>query len=176
MDFRTKNPNISFWRHPPDGFKRDAYPFEGPNVSTICEFVSPDKSTVFLCIFGSSHEDENFNISFHQYLIEAPRSCPMRQAFEIGEISWEDFWHHKGWLIEASSPSIFGDGYYVRYVHPSQMTADTVDFITKLSDKSPIQHKYESLCRQREWNCLSITFAKQLEELEQKYSDILVAA
>ena len=177
MDYRDKNPNISYWKIPTEfDLQREASLYEGPNVSHICEFIPPDASTTFLAIYGGGEEDENFDLSTVRYLIEAPPECPMRRAFEIGDITWEDFWSHKGWLIEATTPSLFSDSYIVRYIHPSQMGPYTTKFIAEHSDKSPIQLKYDALCRQRQENRLSKKFAMQLEELERKYYDHLIAA
>ncbi len=176
MDFRDRNPNISYWDAGELGFMRDSYPFDGPNTTHICEFLPPDQSTVFLCLTGGFVEHKDYDMSSHYYLIEAPKGCPMRQAFEIGDLSWEDFWHHKGWLIEATFKSIRSEGYHVRYVHPAFMSKSGKETIEEFSGKSPIQLKYEGLCLMKEMNRLSKNQASQLEELERKFFDVLKAA
>jgi hypothetical protein len=56
----------------------------------------------------------------HAYLVEAPRVCPKRLSFEIGEISGRDFWYSQLWIIRVDF-SLFGESYsHAKYIEPIQ--------------------------------------------------------
>jgi len=62
--------------------------------------------TSFLTCFSDYSEDTSVS---QYYAIEAPRGCPAREAFEVGNISWMDYWSHKGWLLRLHIPIKGGD-------------------------------------------------------------------
>lgn len=73
-----------------------------------------------ILIFSKLKEDNGL-VTY--YGIEAPRNCPMREAFEWGEIEWEDFWTHKDVLYEITMP--FNPGLTVgRPIKPSELPQD----------------------------------------------------
>ncbi len=176
MDFRDRHPNIRFWFFDNSNFKREVCPYNGPNLTFINEFVAPLDQTVFLSLLGNGGEDENFDLSVVYYLIEAPRNCIMRQAFEIGEITFEEYWHHKGWLIEATIPSLSAQGYNLKYIHPSNMCQSAKEYLKNPSGESPVQQKHENLLYQNSLRSCPQKHKKMLEEMEKRYAGILKSA
>ncbi len=175
MDFKDKNPNISYWHFGGKTLARKVCPYDGPNYISIEEIVSPLDQTVFLSLFGDWAENENFDLSVIYYLIEAPRDCKMRQAFEVGDITFEDYWYHKGWLIEAKIPSLAAQGYNLRYIHPSNMCQAAKEYLQDPYQESPVQRKYDYLISQKK-RSFSKADQAMLEELERKYACILKIA
>ncbi len=173
MDFKDKHPDISYWHFGSGTLERKVCPYDGPNLIFIHEILAPVDQTVFLSLYGEGFESEEFDLSVIYYLIEAPRDCKMRQAFEVGDITFEDYWHHKGWLIEAKIPSLSSQGYSLRYIHPSNMCALAKDTLKNPSGKSPVQQKYDALISHKRW---SEKNQAMLEELERKYADVLDVA
>lgn len=145
MDFRSRNPNISRWTASCITDARYEFPFNGPQYEPVRQYTAPDGVTTFLAIYGDGVESEDFVLSNTWYLIEAAKDCPMRRAFEFGEISWEDFWFHRGWLIELTMPNIMVSDANVRYVRPTDMSLRAREAIREYNQQSPLQLKYEAL-------------------------------
>jgi hypothetical protein len=173
MDYRDLNPYITSWSGQCLAKSVSLFPFDRPQSESFFEFIAPDGITRFLALFGGGGENEEFILSTRRYLIEAPEDCLMRKAYAMGDIDWEDFWHHKGWLIELHKPNIMVNFAHVRYVHPNDISQDAKETIRELNDRSPLLLKYDSLCRRAEWEC---RFEKkkgpahfELEKFEREY-------
>ena len=80
---------------------RTPEPYDYLAWSALIELDAADKSTTFLLKYVAWNDD-TADSTF--YGIEAPRKCPMRSAFEWGELSWEDYWTHKDWLLKILVP------------------------------------------------------------------------
>ena len=81
----------------------------------------------------------------HLIAIEAPRSCPKRQEFEWGEISWLEFWSHKGWLIHFERPFGVRVPTPGRYVTAADLDDRTMKLWQDLGHKGPYHLKLEQL-------------------------------
>jgi hypothetical protein len=61
----------------------------------------------------------------------------MRSAFEAGEVSMEDFWDHRGWLIRMETSVMGDDDPRMQYIHPSQMDSNSRMHLQSYGDQSP---------------------------------------
>ncbi len=177
MDYREQNPIIATWSGKSISECANACPVDDPFVGGVLEFIAPDCVTRFIGIWGGGKESEDFTLSALRYLIESPLDCPMRKSFVNGEISWEDYWHHKGWLIELVKPNILADFAYVRYVHPSQMSDKAKEYLARHNDKCPISLKHKAICILATWEYRSGTkhgpMQKKLESFEKVYGQFI---
>ncbi len=146
MYYRDKNPFITHSTCKSLSEYCNFFPFDGPCVNAPLEFIAPDNVTRFIGIYGGGDESEDLVLSSMRYLIESPLDCPMRKAFVNGEVTWEDYWHHKGWVIELAKPNILVDFAHVRYVHPTQMSEEANKNLKSLEDRSPMSLKHDGLC------------------------------
>jgi hypothetical protein len=121
------------WRRP-EPYNRTVGPI-------LMELDSPDEATSYLLIFGKLEENSGL---FTYYGIEAPRNCPMRAAFEWGEMEWEDYWTHKGVLYEITMP--FNPGPAVgRPIKPSDLPQNTLSRFRQLGNDYPYELKRRAL-------------------------------
>jgi hypothetical protein len=118
MDYKKQNPVLPIWPASVIYGQRKPMPFCDPNQSQIREIDAPDKSSKFLLICGAMLEEADTSI---YYLVEANPNDSMRIAFENGEVSMEDFWSHKGWVIKMEYKLLSDDDLDVCYIHPSQI-------------------------------------------------------
>ncbi len=110
-------------------------PYKDTVGPILMELDSPDTTTSFLLIFSKFNEDNGL-VTYSG--IEAPRNCPMRAAFEWGEMEWEDYWTHKGVLYEITMP--FNPGPTVgRPINPSELPQDTINWFRQLGNDYPYE-------------------------------------
>ena len=110
-------------------------PYKDTVGPILMELDSPDTTTSFLLIFSKFNEDNGL-VTYSG--IEAPRNCPMREAFEWGEMEWEDYWTHKGVLYEITMP--FNPGPTVgRPINPSELPQDTINWFRQLGNDYPYE-------------------------------------
>ena len=122
MNYKSKNQIPLNWTYDAFGKSEQPSPYDCLSPACLHEIVAPDGVTVFL--INLSMEDLDADPGVY-YGIEAPRNCPMRQAFEWGEISWPDYWAHKGWLLKIEIPWNPG------ILKTSYITADQMDITTQ---------------------------------------------
>ena len=147
MDFKTRNPNLTIWTSAALNSVRSPFPFDGHTsgeTSLIAEVNAPDNSAIFLIYFSHGYEDENYDLVSTSYMIETSQDCVMRKAFEVGDITWQDFWYHKGWLIELTS-RLSQSTAKTRYIHPNDMHPDAKQFLEHCGSTSPLMFKHEVL-------------------------------
>jgi hypothetical protein len=121
MDYRGRNKIPPKWPGADFDRQMQVQIYQQADSLGMFQLDAPDHSTGFLTCFAFCSED----LSQSQfYAIEAPRGCPMRQAFEIGKISWMEFWSHKGWLLRLDVPGHSGD------VASNYITMDDLDDLT----------------------------------------------
>lgn len=130
-DYKTRFPKISTWPSSCAENLRKPLPYEYPGYGGIHEIDSPDGSTTFLAIPARVTENPEGVI---YYLLEAPQGSPMRDAYERGEIPFDDFLDHKGWLIELIG--VIGTNFEepVRYIHPSHIDSKTRADLQKFNE------------------------------------------
>ena len=110
-------------------------PYKDTVGPILMELDSPDKTTSFLLIFSKFNEDNGL-VTY--YGIEAPQNCPMREAFEWGEMEWEDFWTHKEILYEITMP--FNPGPTVgRPIKPSELPPDIINRLRQKGNDYPYE-------------------------------------
>ena len=136
MDYKARNSVPHPWNDDILTNIREPAPFHrSPCRWSPYEMDAPDFSTVFLVLEGAFIES---TLTAVRYGIEAPRNCPVRKAFELGEISWPDFWDHKGWILQSEqdmSTRICRS----TYIHPSQMNVLTRKKLEKFGDTGPYE-------------------------------------
>lgn len=123
MAFRDRNPNISLSYLTALEFKKQC-PYDLPEVGLML-FVSPDDHTTFLASPGD-FDDETGQSCL--YLAEANPDCPMREAFEYGEISWSDYWDSRDGIIESHWSFPDDQAISAAYVSPQ-----AIDMLTRFT-------------------------------------------
>jgi hypothetical protein len=134
MDYKSRYPKLSGWTNKHLDTLRHPMPYVGPCIAEITELDAPDESTVFLAFFGDFVLDIETIV---WYLVEAPPGDVMRSAFEAGEVSMEDFWDHRGWLIRMETSVMGQDDPWMQYIHPSQMDLNSRAHLQSYRDQSP---------------------------------------
>jgi hypothetical protein len=120
---------------------RSPEPYDEYSISSLCELDAPDGSTTFLVIRDKRDEDSGL---VKKYAIEAPADCPMRQAFEWGDFTWDEYWTHKDYLYELSVP--FNPGpVSSRIISPSDMSQFIKDLLANLGERFPYELKRRHL-------------------------------
>lgn len=173
MDFKSRNPHIDYWRDSMLETMHSPFPFDAPMQVPLFQIDAPDQSTQFLGLPFDMCENEELMVT---YLVEAPSDCPMRQEFECGELTWQEFWQHRGWLIEYKYEFHIDGGAFVRYVHPSHMIEREKHYMIECNNISPMELKLEALesfalCK---WPdpMKSERFARMAAEFRDKYPQI----
>jgi hypothetical protein len=151
MDFKSRNDVAPRWTSDQIGCTRRPEPYDRNHQAVLLEIDSPDKSSVFLVAVGGLDEEHG---EFTLYGIEAPGGCPMREAFEWGEISWVDFWSHKNWLLQINVPFGAGDpiSNYISWAQVNLATRSKFEF---LSYRGPYHLKLQQLelsCEHSSWD------------------------
>lgn len=142
MDYKQRNPNIKYWPNSESNPICAPFPYDEPARVHIFELDAPDFSTQFLGLPFHISENEELFITC---LIEAPETCPMRRKYEFGDITWEEFWQHRGWLIEYQYEFRANGGAHVRYIHPSEMVERKRSYLTNFNHESPMALKLQEL-------------------------------
>jgi hypothetical protein len=140
MDYKDRNPVLSQTKK----FQMivpGTCPFDQLTMYVL-EYHAPDESTRFLGLFGRSGTSEDIAT---QYLIEAPLDCKNRQAFEIGDMTWSDYWRHKSWMICIRSYIYDSNIFTAEYITPYQMDKHPVSLIRKFNKIAPMDEKLRAL-------------------------------
>lgn len=141
MDYKARHGKPLTWTHDIFEAARGADPFDKFCPTYLREIIAPDGATVFLLMHGYMDETKEIIVS---YAIEAPPSCPMRQKFSVGDLSWPDFWEHKGWLLRFSRD--FSESpIRAEFITPSQMDNRMLNTLDDLGDTSPLEIKLQQL-------------------------------
>lgn len=133
MDFRTKITNPPTWSLQDMMRQMPIKVYQHADFLGMFQLEAPDRSTSFLTCFDTCTEDLSLA---HYYAIEAPRHCPVRQAFEVGDITWLDFWAHKGWLLRIEVPRAADCS--SKYIAFSDLDALTLKFFKKYGSTGPL--------------------------------------
>jgi hypothetical protein len=142
MDYKSRNPTLRHWSYEHLNTLRNPMPYIGPSIADIIELDAPDRSTVFLAFFGIYSLDEEI---VTRYLVEAPPGDVMRSAFEAGDVSMEDFWDHRGWLIRMETKILDCEDSVMQYIHPAQMDSESRASLQRYGDQSPYERLIENL-------------------------------
>jgi hypothetical protein len=146
--------------------RRKPEPYDFLIIGTSYELDAPDKSTVFLLLFAGWDETTG-DTTF--YGLEAPVTCPMRQAFEQGEISWEDFWTREGQIYRFLVP--FNPGPLRIDVIPTSQVNKTARDAFSYGTYSPYDIKHDRL--RSSWEILPDAWKKKKAAAERSYKAYL---
>ena len=142
-------------------------PYDNVFPAQVSELVASDKSTALLLLFDGWNETTGYST---RYGIEAPHTCIMRQAFERGELSWEDFWTREGEVYRLMAP--FNPGPLIINVIPTpQLPRSILDDLRFHGCNSPYDIKEERL--RRYWEVLPSAWATEKSEAERSYKSYL---
>jgi hypothetical protein len=145
---------------------REPEPYDATVGPQLGELDSPDVSTALLLIFSKLNEDNGL-VTY--YGIEAPRNCPMREAFEWGELEWEDYWTHKDVLYEVTMS--FNPGPAVgRLITPADLPPNIIRTFRKYGSIFPYELKRRALALSLRIAILQNT---NIEEPQQEYNDFM---
>lgn len=151
MDYKTCHFQSPIWTREQFNKSRRPEPYDRLNKGALQETDSPDNSAVFLVAIAGLDETHG---EFTMYGIEAPRGCPMREAFEWGEISWIDFWSHRNWLLEITVPLQSGDA-VSKYISVEDINPETRARFEVLGQRGPYHLKLRQLelsCEYSSWD------------------------
>lgn len=172
MDYRARHPELKSWPKQALESIQTPFPYCEPNTIAIYQISAPDDQTQFLGVSFDFSPDETYFIA---HIIEAPQDCPIRKEFEFGDITWEQFWYHRGWLIELRIPFEEEPLIEVRYILPSQMTEKTKRHIMSMTH-SPMECKLKALelCANTNWphDWHVENHEDDLDEFRKKYPQI----
>lgn len=147
MDFKARFPLFSAYPTNLLETGRFVFPFDSPAVYLLKEIDAPDRSVIFLRFGNRFSADESKAFG---YLTEAPPNCPMRRAFEFGEITWQDYWYSREWLIQLEMPfPDLGSMVPAKYIHPSEMDYRSKEYIDLYNHESPLMRHHEFLNNDR---------------------------
>ena len=164
--FATKDHHILEWSYEQAIAYRHTEPYKRSLGPKLMELDSPDESTTFLLIFSKLNEDNGL-VTY--YGIEAPRNCPLREAFEWGEIEWEDYWTHKDVLYEVTMS--FNPGPAVgRPIKPSELPQDTISRFRRLGNEYPYELMRQALALSLE---IAIIQNADIENNQHAYDDLM---
>ena len=167
MDFKCRFSIAPTW---PNGSKQLTWPepYDVASSSSLFTLTPIDGSGTFLN-FCHAFSDENFVSS--SYAIEAPVDCPVRHAFESSQMSWMDYWHHKGWLLYVSIPLTGNHPITTRYIRPDELCQRTVKKFQELGNDGPYELKRQIL--ELKWENTSWN-GRCPKEAERKYRDFML--
>ena len=145
MNYKSKHSDPPVWTLEEFDRHRRPEPYDIPTGGELLEFDAPNQSTIFLA--GSClDKKEEFDCSL--YAVEAPPHCPMRQAFEWGEISWMEFFTEREWLLQMFLP-LNAIRVVSRYISPREIGPETRGYFEAVGGQFP----YELKRRQLEMHC-----------------------
>ena len=170
MSYRDNHLTPPIWTFEQSMLRKTPEPYDRSGSAALVEMDAPDHSTQFLvAVTGDDFQGHGWPDHFTYYGIEAPRTCKMRHAFEWGEISWRDYWTHKGWLLLMRTP--FDGGPMVsEYVATRNLSQNFYTILDKFGNKSPFEFKREQLegCFR-----LSTLRPKEFPKAEHEYQEFM---
>ena len=171
MSYREDHPIPPIWTYEQSCAIRIPDPYDKAGAGELHEIDAPDGSTTFLMSTTCDNfEGNGWPEYFCSYGIEAPRGCKIRHAFEWGELSWRDYWTHKGWLLHMKSP-FNGGPMTSSYICTTNLSKKFYEIIDKFAHKSPYEFKREQL----ELKCEPSPFRKKnLARAEREYQQFMM--
>ena len=133
LAFRWSSEQIAKFRFPE--------PYDVLTACTLSELDAPDGSTTFLTMFD--HFDEDTGL-IRYYGIEAPVGCSMREAFEWGELTWDEYWTHKDVIYEIIKPFEPGP-VSSRIIAPGELSQKAKNRFKSLGERFPFELKRRHL-------------------------------
>jgi hypothetical protein len=125
------------WPHVANAKRVKNAPYD-TNAVPVWEYLHPNGTDHFLALQGGMSQCERYGLWF---LTPAPIDCPMRDAFEIGDIDWDDYWESRVDLIRWEF-SVYDQSYTSMTLiggHDFSRTAKS--HIRRCRSRSPLQIK-----------------------------------
>ena len=171
MSYRDNYPTPPVWNSEQANVMNEPEPYDRSGSAALFEMDAPDGSTQFLvAVTGDDFEESGWPEYFTYYGIEAPRSCKMRHAFEWCEISWRDYWTHKGWLLHMRIP-FNGGPMESAYVSTNNLSKYFYGKLDRTGYKGPYEFKREQL----ELCCMPSPFRPEdLSHAEREYQEFMM--
>ncbi len=167
MDYKERHGTPLVWSDEIFDHACGVDPFDKMSPTYLRQLIAPDGFSVFLMMHGYMDEANGLIVS---YAIESPPICAVRKKFEVGELSWTDFWKHKGWLIRFTMQ--FNDPInQAEFIEPSQIDKRTLTQLEELRDTSPIQIKHRQIENELEVAYLT---GRDPSSAEREYRDFLI--
>jgi len=142
MKLKSAYQDIGFkWSYEQATDLRDPDPYDILSGCSLRELDAPDGSTTFLVVLD--HFDEGSGL-VRKYAIEAPAGSPMREAFEWGELTWDEYWTHKDELYELIVPFYSGP-VLSRIIAPTEMSQGIKQRFADLGEFFPYELKRQQL-------------------------------
>jgi hypothetical protein len=98
MDFKSKNPKSHSWPYKSIYAMTETNPYGKQATFRLFDLRAID-GTPFLAVYGDLTIDPSYPELF---ALDLTDSSDLRKKWENGEISWTDFWSHKGWLAKIT--------------------------------------------------------------------------
>ena len=171
MSYRDDHPIPPIWTDEQSCALRTPDPYDQAGAGELHEIDAPDGSTTFLMSTTCDNfEGNGWPEYFTSYGIEAPQGCKMRQAFEWGEISWREFWTHKGWVLHMRAPFQAGP-MQSSYISPIDLCKSFNALLDEFGHESPYDFKRQQL----ELKCIPSPFKpKDLSHAEREYQQFMM--
>jgi hypothetical protein len=167
MDFKSRHPVAPIWDREMTQLSWPE-PYDNPSIWSLYTITPNDGSGTFL-VYRHSLPDVECTAS--GYAIEAPLDCPVRQAFETGEMSWMDYWHHKDWLLYVTIPLMSRDPITTRYISPRDIAPYIIERFKEFGNQGPYELKRQIL--ELGWEYASWD-GGCTKEAERKYRDFML--
>lgn len=172
MDYRTRHPDPHIWTSLTLAGTRPPAHYGQFGAIAISEVNAAD-GTEFLTLAGGLSTDEQIGT---MYLIEADKTCPMRILLEAGQLSWIDFWNHRGWLLVIKFEMWTDADALATYVPSTAIRSDQFERLTKLGTISPYELKLRALENLLEMSIRWTEYGDpsgEVEEAERNYREFV---
>ena len=129
------------WTYEEVGKTRRPEPYDRISEGNLRELDATDGSTAFLFRHIQMDEDTGY---FIYLAIEAPRGCPMREAFEWGELTWDEYLTHRPFLYRLTIP--FNPGPVITtQITPQEIPPFAMKRFRQMGDNFPYEFKRQQL-------------------------------
>ncbi len=145
-----KNESLLIWRHKYLAKRILNCPYDGRYLP-VEEYLHDGGLGSFLALRGGMSSYEQYGV---HYLTPAPDLCSMRQAFEVGEITWSEYWLSRTTLI-CWEFSIYDKSYVsTKYVRVTELS-DMARFLISLHEHDcPLERKHRLMLKDIEHDVL----------------------
>ncbi len=125
------------WRHFILSRRVKSCPFDIGGLP-MDEFLHDDDGSRYFTLSGGLNEVDGFCLL---YLTPAPLECPMRQAFEIGDVTWSEYWGSRPRLIFWKNSFLNESFVSTEYVSTRELCGWAQENINQWESTSPFDFK-----------------------------------
>lgn len=141
MSYRSRHPDPHIWSRLALRSMKPPAHYGLVGATGVMEVNAPDGTEFFLLSGGMTPDERRGTF----YCIEAPKTCPMRKLLELGQLSWVDFWTHKGWLLFMDAELGTDDEVLATYIPAGALPLWHIRRFEKLGSTSPYVLKHRCL-------------------------------